>query len=279
MPSRKFSFLYSAFGLTALAFLLMNNSGGVASTQGQDRTGSPVSNNPCSQCHSGGSFSTVADFTVSDAQGNPVTTYVPGETYDLSYEITASGATRYGMQAVALLGNNSNAGSLANPSSNAKITTLNSRRYLEQNAASSSNIFTAEWTAPNAGSGSVTFYGSALAVNGNGGTSGDEYTNIPTFTLGEDNSSNTMSLAGLQDARLLPNRVQNELHLRLELNNTQDLQMRVVDMMGRTWRNEQLGHLQGMQDKYWSVTDLPQGWYQLQLLSAEGQHSLRFFKH
>lgn len=279
MLFKKFTFLYSAFGLLALAFLFLNSSGGVANVQGLDRTGSPLSGNPCSQCHSGGSFSAAADLTINDAQGNVVSSYIPGETYVLTYEISASGASSYGMQAVALLSDNSNAGNLSNTSSNARVSLLNNIRYLEQNASSSSNIFTAEWTAPAAGSGSVNFYGSALAANGNSTSSGDQYVNIPTQTLAEAASSNSTTLAGLQQAQLLPNRVQDELRLRLALSDVQDLQMRIIDMSGRVWRTEQLGRVQGQQDQSWTVGDLPQGWYQLQLFSAAGQHNLPFFKH
>lgn len=279
MFSRKFSFVYTLFGLLGLALLFLNNSGGVAAVQGQDRTGSPLSSAACNACHSGGSFSTSASLSITDGQGNTVSSYIPGETYELTYTINASGAAAYGMQAVALQSGNANAGSLSAPSSNAQISNLSGRQYLEQSGASNSNSFSATWTAPAVGSGTVNFYGSALALNGNGTSSGDQYVSIPTVTLAEAPSSSNVERNSLISAQLLPNRVQERLRLRLSLSEAQDLQMRVIDLQGRLWRSESLGTVQGALDQEWSVSDLPQGWYQLQLYGAEGQQSLRFFKY
>jgi len=50
--------LLTVLGLSFLAFLFLDASSGVASSQGKDRTGSPVASGTCANCHNGGNFNT-----------------------------------------------------------------------------------------------------------------------------------------------------------------------------------------------------------------------------
>lgn len=220
MPFKKLSFVYALFALLLSGTLFIGSSGGVADVQGLDRTGSPVSSAPCSQCHSGGSFSASASLTITDGLGNVVTSYNPGLSYTLTYTISASGASAYAMQATALLSNNAAAGSISSPSANAQVSSLNSRQYLEHASQSTSNTFTATWTAPSTGAGSITFYGSALAINFNGNSSGDQYVNIPNVTLTEQSSgpSSDASLSDLQSGgQTVPNFSSSTLSYNIQL--------------------------------------------------------------
>jgi hypothetical protein len=47
------------------------------------------------------------------------------------------------------------------------------RRFVEQTQAATNNIFTFSWTAPAAGTGTVTFYAAGNAVNYNNNSNGD----------------------------------------------------------------------------------------------------------
>jgi hypothetical protein len=92
-------------------------------------------------------------------------------------------------------GGNANAGSWTAVTSGTQMTPLNNRSYFEQSGASSSNVFEAEWVAPAAGTGEVSFYGSALACNGNGTASGDSFAPFTSLTVQEDVAS---GVSGLQ---------------------------------------------------------------------------------
>lgn len=186
---KKTTLLYALFISAGSMLALQSFSGGPAGAN-RDQTNSPFSSNNCSQCHSdNNNFSAVSTVQVTDANGTAVTEYLPGNVYTVTYTVGATGASAYGMQMVALDASNAKAGTLANPSSNAKITSLNGRDYFEHNSRSSSSSFTVEWTAPTAGAGTVTLYGSGMAINSNGSTSGDDPTASITMSLTEGNAT------------------------------------------------------------------------------------------
>jgi hypothetical protein len=161
--------------VTGLAFL--SNSVGVAEHQGKDRTGAPGSDQPCSQCHSSNSFSPNPIVFLNDLEGTTeFLNYLPGETMRLNFLVNTPGnPAGFGLQATALLSNNSNAGSFSNPSSNGQLENVAGRHIFEHNDISTSHTFSVDWTAPAAGSGPVTVYYSSIAANGNGGTAGDGF--------------------------------------------------------------------------------------------------------
>ena len=188
----KTKLLYGLLMGASVLLTLQSNSSGRAAAGG-DNSGRTGSN--CAQCHSdNNSFSSSLSIQVADLNGNAVTAYMPGETYRVTYTVNASGASAYGMQAVAVDGSNAQAGSLTATSSNAKVSTLGGRSYLEQNSRSTSNTFTADWVAPAAGTGTVTIYGAGMAVNSNFGTSGDDPTAAVTASLTESNATGVRDL-------------------------------------------------------------------------------------
>lgn len=164
-------------------------SGGLAAVQNQDRTGSPVSSGLCMACHSGGSFGANFQIEVRDAGNNVVTSYTPGAQYTVEYTVSASSGSPsgYGMQAAILDASNSNAGNQTTVNTaNTQVSIVGGRQLLEQQGASTTGFFSVDWTAPSAGTGTVTLYGNGIAINGNGGTSGDNGTSTVTLSLTED---------------------------------------------------------------------------------------------
>lgn len=178
--------------VTALSFfvliVLMSNSSGRGNVFGQAVTGAPGdSNRTCasSGCHSSGAFSPNAELSITDDDGNTISGFTPGETYNVTLSVQTTGnPSAYGFQMVALLDDESAATDWSEIGNNVQIVEINNRDYIEHESPSQSNEFTTKWTAPEAGSGDVTFYFSANAVNGNGGSSGDGGTNS-NFTLSE----------------------------------------------------------------------------------------------
>lgn len=144
-----------------------------------DRTGSPIggSGSSCANCHSGGSFNPTITINVLDGGGNSITSYTPGDTYTIEYTVTAGSGSPagYGMQGLAVDAAENAAGNLNSVNTaNTQITASAGVQYLEHSSISVSGVFSADWTAPTAGTGLVSIYARGLAVNANGGTSGDQ---------------------------------------------------------------------------------------------------------
>ena len=93
-----------------------------------DRTGSPLSNgSKCNSCH-GGAFNNVSgSITVRDLMNQPVTSYTPGTSYVIEYDIDYNFGFAVGFQAVILDDSNAQAGVSSNPSANTTISSLNGR--------------------------------------------------------------------------------------------------------------------------------------------------------
>ena len=160
-------------------------SGGVGAVSNQDRTGSPISSGTCANCHSGGSFGVNVTLDVFDpVSGSSVTSYVPGSSYEVTFTVNGT-APGYGFQSTVLNSSSTAGGSLSNPSGG-QIVTIGGNSYLEHQGGSVSGVFQATWTAPAAGSGTITFYATGLGVNGNGGTSGDQSTSPFSQSLTEE---------------------------------------------------------------------------------------------
>ncbi|MFZ5553343.1 MAG: choice-of-anchor V domain-containing protein, partial [Bacteroidota bacterium] len=100
-------------------------------------------------------------------------------------ELTGAGA-QFGFQTVSLINSsNANAGNFTALTSNAKVVTLNGRKYGEQVSRSTSGLFQFQWNAPASGSGDVKFYAAGIACNANGTTSGDQAITSPSLTISE----------------------------------------------------------------------------------------------
>lgn len=164
--------------LVAAGAALISNSSGRGTASGQGATGAPGDGLTCanSNCHgSAGPFAPDLQITLVK-DGEEVTEYRPGETYSMFIAVEASvgSPTRYGFQMTAVTdADNSGAGAFSDLSGNAKALTLNGRTYLEHKGPSNLDIFSATWTAPEAGTGDVTVFAAGIAANGNGGSSGD----------------------------------------------------------------------------------------------------------
>ena len=190
-------FLVAGFIITCLS--LMSNSGGRAAVQGQGSTGAP-GENTCGQtgCHSSGSFNPMASIRVEDMDGNQISEYFPGTTYKVILTNSATGASRYGFQITSLNATSDEfMGVWSDESTNAQITALSQRTYLEQQGTSSVNEISANWTAGEMEFGDITFYAATNAVNGNGSPSGDG-TASTSLTIPQA----VLSTSDIQDANL-----------------------------------------------------------------------------
>ena len=159
--------------------------GGAANLGLGDKTGGPVSSGTCAQCHSGGSFGANTVIELINDSGNVVTSYTSGQLYTIRTTVSGS-SSGFGSQTVALTATNTNAGSMSSPSANTQIITVSGRSFMEHTSASVTGVFEVFWLAPAVGTGDINLYGVGLAVNGNGGTSGDETSAPVSLSISED---------------------------------------------------------------------------------------------
>lgn len=136
------------------------------------RTGSPSDGNSCVGCHGGSPVVNLNGVIETDI---PVEGYTPGETYTITIASGASrdGAQRYGFQLSPQDDLGNTVGTLIQVSG---TNVSNDGKYISHNGAQStvSPDWSFQWTAPDAGTGSFSFYLSVVAADGTGNTSGDE---------------------------------------------------------------------------------------------------------
>ncbi len=161
--------------LVFAGFYLSSYSTGPANG-GVDGTSSGLSGSrQCSGCHNGGSFGTKTTFALLDAQGQAQASYRPGETYKLRVDIaTATTPGGYGFQVLVIDGQKASAGTYGTAPANAQVSTFGGRNYFEHRRRLTSGTIDIDWTAPAKGTGALNVYAVGNAVNGNGGTSGDQ---------------------------------------------------------------------------------------------------------
>lgn len=177
-----------------LYFLFASNSNGRATQANTGNTGAPGETAICSSCHSGGNFGPVNVSIQAFEAGtnNAVSTYSPGQTYDMRVTVQPGmgSPAGYGFQMTCLtLGNNTPLGGYSNLATNVKqklvtVGTYAGRTYVEHNGVTSNNQFNLSWTAPAAGTGTVRFYAAGNCVNLSGNTSGD-LASSTNFTMTE----------------------------------------------------------------------------------------------
>lgn len=193
--------IFTIFSLTALSFtytlgdssemnLTPPNSGGPAINGNGDKTGSPISSGTCATCHGGGNFAPILSVFITDNFGNQVTEYVGGENYIIEYAVlnTIGSPAAFGVQSVFLSpsAGNPEAGVLTSTITlGSQIVTSGGYNYYEHSTPSTIGIFQVSWTAPVAGFGDVNIYTTGVAVDGTGGTSGDEATLPNVFVFPE----------------------------------------------------------------------------------------------
>lgn len=269
----KFRILYIFSACIFLAGTFYNFQSGPAAAQGMDRTGSPIAGSGgqfCGQCHNAGNFAPVMEIQLFE-NGDPVTKYEPGKTYQLEVSITATDGTPagYGFQAVALDDANAGQGTFNNLPADVKITDLNGIKYVEQGKRLSSSTLMLDWTAPTAGAGDVTIYASGVAANGNNGNSMDGSA-ANSLKLGEGGSSSTLDAAGLQfDLQVMANPIQDVLPIKVESSKSLSVEVRMLDLNGRAAMSKALEIMPGEQTVTIDAADLEKGIYFLQLTDGQ----------
>ncbi len=264
------------------AFWIVSNSNasGAAQNQGTDRTGSPIGNSFCGDCHGGGTYKPTLEVAMLDGM-NPVTEYTPGKTYTLQVRITATAGTPsgYGYQAAVLdTKTNAQAGTFGAAPSGQRVVTLSGRQYAEQSRRSTANTFQIPWTAPVAGAGELKVYAAGLAVNGSG-TGGDSPEKI-AVTLKEAKSTSLAAHRILAaKIKVYPNPAVEFARVEIEGSMENDqLLVNLLDVQGRILQSKNLQQHQQRSQIELDVKALPKGQYWVQVSNGKRVKTVSLLK-
>ncbi len=156
--------------------------------KGHDKTGSPLSNGKCFNCHKAGKFGVSLEMKMFE-DSTEVENYEPGHRYKLKFHIKHTGnPSKYGFQLTALNQDNKSAGKFENIPSGFALRKLKGVDYIDHTSPRSLEFLNVDWVAPDSNLGDVTVYFGGIAANGNEGTSGDGGA-VNSFKIAEGASS------------------------------------------------------------------------------------------
>ena len=271
--------IYMLFFVLSCGILFLGNSNGAGAVQGQDRTGSPLSNNVCGFCHAAGAFNPTMTLELLQ-NGAVVNGYQAGENYTMRVTVNAeAGAQVYGFQAVALVGtDNVQAGSFT-AVAGTQVTTLNDRDYIEHSQRSASNTFEIPWTAPSASAGEVKFYAASIAANNANGSGGDGAARLNDPLVLNDLTVNTRELPALATRlNAFPNPVVDQLNLQVEVEATSDAMVRIYNMLGQPVRQENIVLAPGTNNLSYNLGNLVAGQYTVEISNNTAASRTMVFK-
>ena len=181
-------------------------------------TGSPGDGKDCTDCHNG-SASQVDGWITSDI---PLDGYIPGETYTIFLSATGSGKKGFEVAPQAL--NGDLLGTLIDGSG---VHLVAGNKAVTHDNATSANPaeWQFQWTAPETGTGDVTFYG-AFALN-------KSVTKLSTYAVMENTG---ISIREYQDlkAEVYPNPAHEELNITFTAEEAGETMVKLIAMDGRS---------------------------------------------
>ncbi|MBL7780193.1 MAG: T9SS type A sorting domain-containing protein [Saprospiraceae bacterium] len=282
----------SIFLLLLFWVILPGNKNGRASQAGKGNTGAPgdqtLNGMPytCVDCHDDGAFNPFVAIHVVDSSNTPVSQYVPGRQYIARVTVNPSAGQTpagYGFQMIALRDNGNvdlDGFTDVNPNNYKLVTISNGRTYAEHPTMSTSDTFNVRWTAPTAGTGSVTFYAAGNAVNGNNNSDGDgaDYTSLQLFETGTLSDLQPFSGNSLR-LKAFPNPCDREINVSATLPFSGNLLLKVYDLSGNLiWSESALNLAPGAIARQIPTEKWPAGTYFLQLGGNEIDQTVKILK-
>ena len=154
---------------------------GVLSSGGKvAKTGAP-GEGTCVQCHAGTALNGGGGYVFVESSNMIFGQHALGETYDMTVTVGQTGNSLFGFSVVALDSNGNSVGTFTAGTDNytENFTVQgSSRQYVTHNTNGGSSqdehTFNFTWTAPSEDFGTITFYATGLAANGNGQNTGDK---------------------------------------------------------------------------------------------------------
>ena len=102
----------------------------------------------------------------------PETGYIPGQSYEITITATQANRNVFGFELMGEDGSNTGVGTFAN-NDDGNANGFRITHKFNSSSGTGGRTWVLDWTAPETGTGDVTFYASVLAANGNGNNGGD----------------------------------------------------------------------------------------------------------
>ena len=236
-------------------------------------TGSPADGANCTACHTG-STQTAVSWISSNI---PVGGYAPGATYTFTLAGTHTGVAKFGFEITAENAAKAKMGvfTITNTTETQYTNMMHAVTHTGNGITPSNNSksWSFDWTAPVTGSGSVIFYASLNAANGDNATSGDviyntNYTYTEDLSIGINNKNQNNSFS------IFPNPSTDILNI--QLISTNSFEIRVLDMIGKQMMTEIVRF--GTEVYKLDISTLPKGVYVVQLKSENELFTKQFIK-
>jgi hypothetical protein len=253
--------------LSVLAIFFMSNRGGSPGGRSGSTTDNGATCSTNGGCHNSSAAPAAQDIISTSV---PVSGYVPGKSYDVTINVSDDGTSVWGFEMMAEDQDGSPVGTFLN---NSQVNSLNSGLRATHKFASSSSsssdeqTWVANWTAPDGGTGNVTFYVSTMAANGNGNNRGDKIF-IDTLSISENTSANVTDLENLKIS-LHPNPATQKIAIEGYTNNLS--KMKVVNSMGERVMDSPFKNSL-------NISELASGTYYLKILENDRVFIKRFTK-
>lgn len=231
--------------LCGMYVLLGSNAAGPASAGNGIRNGAPGSIGTCTSCHGSGTGTTTASLDLKEKVSGTAASgmYKPGVVYTVTISGNNPDLAFFGFQVSAVKGT-AQAGTFSNMGADKHIANISGLQLVEHSTslAKTNNLYSAsfDWTAPVAGTGTVTFNGIINAVNKDGGTGGDRVSSPVTLTLTEAVPSSVGELNSRINLQLSPVPVADVLHISGEGITSGNYELRIYDLNGKVvWQGQQ----------------------------------------
>lgn len=197
-------------------------------------TGSPHDGKTCdySNCHNTHPLQGPKPWISSNV---PLIGYSPDTVYTFTAKAVQSGYTSFGFEISPQNANGTELGKLI--VSNATTTQITSLKYIEQTTygyqGTDSVMWSFQWKAPAAGTGSVTFYGAFNCGNGNS-SAANTYVYTATLTIPENLSAGLQSPANENTSfSVFPNPAKGEVNITYSLKSTANVEIDMYEINGR----------------------------------------------
>ncbi len=275
----------------AFAYLtLSSNSGGKSG----NLTGSPSGSTGCGSCHGNSAVTGVTVTFELDSAGVPVTHYKAGMVYTLKMigtNTTTFTLPKFGYQMVTVMGTGSTqAGTFSTVPTGSNTHTSGGLTVLGQTTPNSPSTGTgatgtvytlsAGWTAPVAGSGTVSVHAVLNAVNNNGGDDNGDKWNTGTASFQEWTVSHVgvAEVDGQNNAVAYPSPVTADLNIALGNTQSGTSQVSVFDINGRLVAQQSINTAVANQVTTFGTDRWAQGIYNVVITSGNTSKTITVVK-
>jgi hypothetical protein len=262
----KFKAIYTSMTLLLGAALFLNNASGPVGAGNGDRSG--ASGTTCNSCHSGTAAGNT-NIRVTDTFGVVQTSYNPGQPYvvliSVSVPIPPPSTFGYGHNLRIRATNNTvDAGSMSLVPGASAVMRIQSN-VLEHTQTIASNGIEVRWTAPAAGTDTVTFYGASIVGNSNGNNQNDLIPTPVQYKFPEAVASSVRQAVELSHFVVFPTQAESQINLRFAAAEAGQYTAEVVNVSGQVVSTQVFAANQGEQTQSVEINNLAAGTYFVRL--------------